>query len=231
MRGKSKSGLRALTVTYIVILLALAALAITRHFIAQREDRNQQTSNAVLRTASRQEALLERVSFLAYRLATARESSERQQCRERLSSTVNEMEASYRALLEGDPESKLPGNPPPSVRAIYFGSPFFLDHVVGYYNVLDRMKVWGKTGAFWDGLWGLLFGSAFFWIPGLGPLLVAGPLVSWFVGALQGAIVVGGLSTIGAGLYSLGIPKDSILRYETGAQDRQDCPDCPRLRG
>jgi hypothetical protein len=77
------------------------------------------------------------------------------------------------------------------------------------------MKAWGKTGAFWGGLWGLLFGSAFFWIPGLGPLLVAGPLVSWIVGALEGAIVVGGLSAIGAGLYSLGIPKDSILQYET----------------
>jgi HSP20 family molecular chaperone IbpA len=87
--------------------------------------------------------------------------------------------------------------------------------VVGYYNAGDRMKVWGKTGAFWGGLWGLLFGSAFFWIPGLGPLLVAGPLVSWIVGALEGAVVVGGLSAMGAGLYSLGIPKDSILRYET----------------
>ena len=89
------------------------------------------------------------------------------------------------------------------------------EHVVGYYNVGDRMKAWGKTGAFWGGLWGLLFGSAFFWVPGLGPLLVAGPLVSWIVGALEGAIVVGGLSAIGAGLYSLGIPKDSILQYET----------------
>ena len=89
------------------------------------------------------------------------------------------------------------------------------EHVVGYYNVGDRMKVWGKTGAFWGGLWGLFFGSAFFWIPGLGPLLVAGPLVSWIVGALEGAIVVGGLSAIGASLYSLGIPKDSILRYES----------------
>jgi uncharacterized membrane protein len=42
------------------------------------------------------------------------------------------------------------------------------EHVVGYYNAGDRMKVWGKTGAFWGGLWGLLFGSAFFWVPGLG---------------------------------------------------------------
>jgi len=89
------------------------------------------------------------------------------------------------------------------------------EHVVGYYNVGDRMQVWGKTGAFWGGLWGLFFGSAFFWVPGLGPLLMAGPLVSWVVGALEGAVVVGGLSALGAGLYSLGIPKDSILRYET----------------
>lgn len=89
------------------------------------------------------------------------------------------------------------------------------EHVVGYYNVGDRMKAWGKTGAFWGGLWGLLFGSAFFWIPGLGPLLVAGPLVSWIVGALEGAALVGGLSALGAGLYGLGIPKDSILQYET----------------
>jgi len=89
------------------------------------------------------------------------------------------------------------------------------EHVVGYYNTGDRMKAWGKTGAFWGGLWGFLFGSAFFWVPGLGPLLVAGPLVSWIIGALEGAIVVGGLSAIGAGLFSLGIPKDSILQYET----------------
>jgi uncharacterized membrane protein len=89
------------------------------------------------------------------------------------------------------------------------------EHVVGYYNAGDRMKYWGKMGAFWGGIWGLLFGSAFFLIPGVGPFLVAGPLVGWIVGALKGAVVVGGLSAIGAGLYSLGIPKDSILRYET----------------
>jgi uncharacterized membrane protein len=87
--------------------------------------------------------------------------------------------------------------------------------VVGYYSTGDRMKAWGKTGAFWGGLWGLLFGSAFFLIPGIGPLLAAGPLVGWIVGALEGAVVVGGLSALGAGLYSIGIPEDSILEYET----------------
>jgi uncharacterized membrane protein len=88
------------------------------------------------------------------------------------------------------------------------------EHAVGYYNAGDRMKYWGKAGAFWGGFWGLLFGSAFFVIPGIGPLLVAGPMVAWIVAALEGAVVVGGLSAIGAGLYSLGIPKDSIVNYE-----------------
>jgi len=89
------------------------------------------------------------------------------------------------------------------------------EHVVGYYNAGDRMKAWGKRGTFWGWIWGCLFGSAFFLIPGLGPLVVAGPLVGWLVGALESAVVVGGLSALGAGLFSLGIPKDSILQYET----------------
>jgi uncharacterized membrane protein len=88
------------------------------------------------------------------------------------------------------------------------------EEVVGYYTTGDRMKAWGKTGAFWGGLWGLLFGSAFFFIPGIGPLLAAGPLVAWIVGALEGAVLVGGLSALGAALYSVGIPKNSIIEYE-----------------
>jgi hypothetical protein len=89
------------------------------------------------------------------------------------------------------------------------------EQVIGYYNTGDRMKYWGKTGAYWGGFWGMLFGSAFFAIPGIGPVLVAGPLVALIVGALEGATVFGGLSAIGAGLYGMGIPKDSVIEYET----------------
>jgi hypothetical protein len=89
------------------------------------------------------------------------------------------------------------------------------EQVVGYYNSGDRMKFWGKAGAMWGGFWGLLFGSAFFAIPGIGPVMMAGPVVAWIVGALEGAAVVGGVSAIGAGLFGMGIPKDSILKYET----------------
>ena len=51
-------------------------------------------------------------------------------------------------------------------------------------------------------------------IPGLGPILVAGPLVGWIIAGLEGAALVGGVSAVGAGLVSIGIPKDSVLKYD-----------------
>ncbi len=95
------------------------------------------------------------------------------------------------------------------------------EQAVGYYTTGDRMKHWGKVGAFWGGFWGLLFGSAFFMIPGLGPILAAGPVVAWIVGALESAALVGGVSVLGAGLYSMGIPKDSIVKYEAALKTDQ----------
>jgi len=89
------------------------------------------------------------------------------------------------------------------------------EHVIGDYNAGDRMKVWCRLGDFWGGLWGLLFGSAFFFIPGVGPVMVFGPLVSWIVRALEGSPIAGGLSALGAGLYSVGVSKNSIMEYET----------------
>ena len=95
------------------------------------------------------------------------------------------------------------------------------EHVVGYYNAGDRMKHWGKFGAFWGGIWGLLFGSAFFWIPGIGPLLVAGPLVALILGGLEGAAVVGGLSALGAAHIQHRHPQGQHRAVRNGAQSRQ----------
>src|ERR1700728_1496429 len=95
------------------------------------------------------------------------------------------------------------------------------EHAVGYYNAGDRVKYWGKVGAFWGGFWGLLFGSAFFMIPGLGAILAAGPVVAWIVAGLEGAVEAGALGALGAGLYSIGIPKDSIVKYEAALKTDQ----------
>lgn len=70
-------------------------------------------------------------------------------------------------------------------------------------------------GAFWGGIWGLLLAPAVFFLPGIGLLAMAGPLVSALVGALEGAVVVGGVSALGAALSQVGVPKDQIIKYET----------------
>ncbi len=88
------------------------------------------------------------------------------------------------------------------------------EKVLGFYNTGDRVKFWGKRGAFWGGLWGLLFGGVFMIVPVVGPVMVLGYLAAAVVSALEGAVVVGGLSALGAALFSIGIPKDSVLDYE-----------------
>jgi hypothetical protein len=89
------------------------------------------------------------------------------------------------------------------------------EKVVGFYNTADRIKFWGKRGAFWGGLWGWLFGGVFMFIPVVGHVVVLGYLASMVIAAVEGAVVVGGLSALGAALYGSGIPKDSVIAYET----------------
>lgn len=88
------------------------------------------------------------------------------------------------------------------------------EKVIGFYNTGDRMKFWGKNGAMWGGIWGLFFGGILLTIPVVGHVMVLGHLAAMVFGAVEGAIVVGGLSALGAALFSIGIPKDSVIQYE-----------------
>ncbi len=89
------------------------------------------------------------------------------------------------------------------------------EHVVGFLNAGDRAKIFGKMGAFWGGLMGILFGSAMLFIPVVGHVIVLGPLAAALFSGLEGAVMVGGASALIGALVSVGIPKDSVLRYET----------------
>jgi hypothetical protein len=89
------------------------------------------------------------------------------------------------------------------------------EEVVGFYNTGDRMKFWGKYGAFWGGLWGLFLGGLFLTLPAIGPVVVLGSLAALVVSAIEGAVVAGGLSALGAALVTIGIPGDSVIKYET----------------
>jgi hypothetical protein len=89
------------------------------------------------------------------------------------------------------------------------------EHPVGFYSTGDKIKSWGGIGAFWGGIWGLLLAPAIFFVPGLGLMALAGPVVAALVGALEGAVVVGGLSALGAALTQIGVPQDQVIKYET----------------
>ena len=86
---------------------------------------------------------------------------------------------------------------------------------IGFYTLGDRIKTWGGMGAFWGGIWGLLIAPAVFLLPGFGVVALAGPVVAALVAALEGVVLVGGVSAIGAALMQIGVPKDQVMRYET----------------
>jgi hypothetical protein len=89
------------------------------------------------------------------------------------------------------------------------------DHALGIHTLGDRMRFW--DGAAWFGapaLWGMLFGGSFFTIPAIGPLLVMGPLTESIAGAFEGPSATRPAAVLTTALTSLGIPADSVERYE-----------------
>ncbi len=89
---------------------------------------------------------------------------------------------------------------------------------MGFYTAADRVKFWGLRGAFWGGLWGLFFGGLFLFVPVIGHVVVLGYIAATVISAAESAVVVGGLSAIGAALFGIGIPKDSVIRYEAAVK-------------
>jgi hypothetical protein len=89
------------------------------------------------------------------------------------------------------------------------------EKVVGFYNTGDRIKFWGTRGAFWGAFWGLFLGGLFVTIPVVGQVVVLGYLAAIVIGAVENAVIVGGISALAAALYSIGIPKDTVIQHET----------------
>ena len=88
------------------------------------------------------------------------------------------------------------------------------DELVGRYQLGDHTRYWKNLSAFGDEVWGLLSSIALFHIPEMGLFLAGGPVAGAIIGVLEGAPVVSGLSVLGAGLHIIGIPRDSVIKYE-----------------
>ena len=90
--------------------------------------------------------------------------------------------------------------------------------VTGFYNIGDRITFWGSRGALWGGLWGLFMGGMLLTVPVMGQVVVLGYLATTLISIAEGAVIFGGLGALGGALYSMGIPKDSIIAYESAIE-------------
>jgi Heat induced stress protein YflT len=81
----------------------------------------------------------------------------------------------------------------------------------------ESAKTGAAAGSLLGGLAGLLAGFGAFTIPGIGPILAAGPIAAAFVGGSAG-IGVGGIT---GALIGLGIPEEDANRYEQELQQEK----------
>lgn len=86
---------------------------------------------------------------------------------------------------------------------------------LGVHTLGDRIKFWGGTGAFWGVICGVVLTPAVFALPEMGSVAIAGPIVATIIAALEGAVVVGGLSALGAALTQPGVPEGQIVQLVT----------------
>jgi len=89
------------------------------------------------------------------------------------------------------------------------------EKVVGFYNTGDRVKFWGIREAFWGGFWGLFLGGMFMAVPVVRQVVVLGYIATIVIAGIENAVIVGGISALAAALFSIGVPKDSVIQYET----------------
>lgn len=86
--------------------------------------------------------------------------------------------------------------------------------VHGYISAGDLAKSGAGTGAWVGGLFGLLIGAAFVWVPGFGPLLIAGPLAAALLGGVEGAVAGSAGGGLLGALIGWGVSREHVIKYE-----------------
>jgi hypothetical protein len=111
-------------------------------------------------------------------------------------------------------ESEKPGSNVENLSLIGWGS-HRPNSVGAYHSVGGRMKYWGRFAAFWSLFCVVALGAAVFLVPGVRPTLQSGAFTAGTGRLVAGTIlVVGFLTFLVAGFYSLGIPEKCSPAYE-----------------
>lgn len=84
----------------------------------------------------------------------------------------------------------------------------------GYKDGGNSMIFWKEGGIFWDDLWSRLHGSAFYFIPGFGSLLVGGPIFRSILDALETGLSGGTSSSPGGNFRDIELRGDNSEQYD-----------------
>lgn len=126
----SKTSTTNMTLRYLFALGLLVAMSLAAYLV-QRQTISEQNANAdVVNVSGRQRMLSQQTAVVAHHLVDESNDVERAASREELLDAATSMERSHEALINGDPEMNLPGNPEAEVRALYFEAPLNVDSQV-----------------------------------------------------------------------------------------------------
>jgi len=101
------------------------------------------------------------------------------------------------------------------------------DDPLGVYYPSSRERVlgWGRLGAFWGAVLGMISGAAgMFVLPGLGAMMLIGPIAEALAGAaIGGGLMAGGaaLSEVAVTIHRMGVPEDALESIEQRLRDGQ----------
>lgn len=86
---------------------------------------------------------------------------------------------------------------------------------VGFVSTGDYVVAGAKSGALMGGLAGVVLGAAFLILPGVGPIVVAGPIAAAVLAGVEGALAGVAMGALSGALVGCGVPKEHALKYES----------------
>ncbi|MBC7603651.1 MAG: DUF1269 domain-containing protein [Ramlibacter sp.] len=87
--------------------------------------------------------------------------------------------------------------------------------IVGLLNDGGTCRVCGPSAPIWERLVAVLAGTSMMFVPGLGPVIVMGPLAKALWRTLREAPKIDRVSALGGALMALGMPAASVASHES----------------
>jgi two-component system NtrC family sensor kinase len=122
----------------LLYLNLLPVIALMSYFDLNQIITTREINAAVINISGRQRMLSQRTAMFALRLVCTQNSLEQEKLRQQIQQAIALMEKSHEALINGDPDMKLPGQPSETVQKIYFDAPYYLDLQISEYIVHAR---------------------------------------------------------------------------------------------